>query len=329
MRSLSLLLLAGALSFGAPIAAAAGFKPCIVYTEAGKFDKSFNEMAYAGVQTFAQKAGVDVVEFEPATPTDYQVRMQDAVTAGCSEIVVIGFRFAEDLAAFAPKHPSIHFSIIDGVVEGQNVASVLFAENEGAYLVGVAAALVSKTGRLGFVAGMPVPVIRRFQAGFIQGARDTRPDSQVLVSVLADSPKGFADPFGGSEAARDMLTAGVDVIFPAAGASGLGVLDAASAAGKLGIGVDSNQDYLYPGDVLTSMVKRLDVAVKGIFDRGRAGTFTPGLVRLGLKEGGVDITVDDHNRQHWTPDIDTAVRQARDGILSGRIRVEDDRAIRS
>lgn len=329
MRYLSTLLLSAFLALAALPARAAGFKPCVVYTEAGKFDKSFNEMAFAGVQAFTKETGVEVAEFEPASPSQYIDRMDAAVKAGCTDIIVIGFRFAEDLAIFAPKHVSVRFSIIDGVVEGANISSVLFAENEGSYLVGVAAALASKSGKLGFVAGMPVPVIKRFQAGFIHGVRDARPDAIVRVSVLADSPKGFADPFGGSEVARDMLAEGVDVIFPAAGASGLGVLDAVSAAGKLGIGVDSNQDYLYPGDVLTSMVKRLDIAVKGIFDQGRAGGFKSGLTRLGLKEGGVDVTVDEHNRKRWTPEIEQAVRQARDGILAGRIHVDDDKAVRS
>jgi basic membrane protein A and related proteins len=318
-----------ALSLAGPAAFAAPFKPCVVYTEAGKFDKSFNEMAFAGVQSFSRDAGIDVAEFEPSSPSEYVARMDAAVQAGCSDIVVIGFRFAEDLAGFAPKHPSVRFTIIDGVVEADNVASVLFAENEGSYLVGVAAALASRNGHLGFVAGMPVPVIHRFQAGFVQGVRDTRADARVSVAVLSDSPRGFADPFGGSEMARDMLADGVDVIFAAAGASGLGVLDAVSAAGKLGVGVDSNQDYLYPGDILTSMVKRLDIAVKGIFDQSRDGHFKPGLTRLGLKEGGVDVTVDDYNRQRWSAEITQAVKQARDAILAGRIKVDDDTAIRS
>ncbi|WP_173012442.1 BMP family ABC transporter substrate-binding protein [Niveispirillum sp. SYP-B3756] len=310
-------------------AAAAPFQPCVVYTEAGKFDKSFNEMAYAGVTAFQAGGGAAVKEFEPSSPADYVPRMEAAVQAGCSDIVVIGFRFAEDLATVAPRHPSVHFSIIDGVVEGTNVASILFAENEGAYLAGVAAALASQTGHLGFIGGMPVPVIRRFQAGFTQGVRDTRPDARVSVAMLSDSPKGFADPFAGSEAARDLLASGVDVVFPAAGASGLGALDAMSAAGRLGIGVDSNQDYLYPGHILTSMVKRLDRAVKTIFETGAAGGFRPGLTRLGLREGGVDVTITPYNRTLWTADVEAAVKKAREDILAGRIKVGDETAVPS
>lgn len=320
------LLFALGLSLLATVPAAA-FKPCVVYTEAGKFDKSFNEMAYAGVTAFSEGEGIAVTEFEPASPVDYVPQMEAAVRASCTDIIVIGFRFAEDLALFAPKHPDVHFSIIDGVVEGGNVASILFAENEGAYLVGVAAALASQTGHLGFIGGMPVPVIQRFQAGFAQGVKDTRPEARVTVTMLSDSPKGFADPFSGSERAREMVADGVDVVFPAAGASGLGALDVMSAAGKLGIGVDSNQDYLYPGDVLTSMVKRLDIAVKTIFDQARAGGFKPGLTRLGLKEGGVDVTINDYNRSRWTPEIDQAVRRAREAILAGRVTVTDDKAL--
>ncbi|MDE1145378.1 MAG: BMP family ABC transporter substrate-binding protein [Azospirillaceae bacterium] len=302
--------------------AADTFKPCVVYTEAGKFDKSFNEMAYNGSQTFAQSSGVAVAEFEPAGESEYAAALQSAVTAGCTDVALIGFRFQAALATFAPRHASVRFTLFDGVVPGTNVSSVMFAENEGSYLVGVAAALASKSGTVGFIGGMPAAVIERFEKGYAQGVKDTRPDATVLTGLVAADPKGFSDPFAASEIARDMLRHDADVLFPAAGVSGLGALDIGHAKGALGVGVDSNQNYLYPGAMLTSMVKRLDVAIARAFEAGRSQTFKAGITRLGLKEGGVDVVVDADNRAVWTPAIVQAVARARQAIVSGQVKVE-------
>ncbi|MEE3623252.1 BMP family ABC transporter substrate-binding protein [Nitrospirillum sp. BR 11752] len=322
MPRLALIAFAGAfIASNACIASAAPFKPCVVYTEAGKFDKSFNEMAYDGSQAFAQKTGVAVAEFEPAGEDAYPGALQSAVSAGCTDVALIGFRFQTALAAFAPQHADVRFTLFDGVVPGNNVASVLFAENEGSYLVGVAAALASKSGTVGFIGGMPAAVIERFEKGYAQGVKDTRADARVLTGLVAADPKGFSDPFAASEIARDMMRHGADVLFPAAGVSGLGALDIGNSQGALGVGVDSNQNYLYPGRMLTSMVKRLDVAIDRAFDAGRQQTFKPGITRLGLKEGGVDVVVDADNRAVWTPAIVAAVARARQAIISGQVKV--------
>ncbi|MFM2044879.1 MAG: hypothetical protein RLY86_3455 [Pseudomonadota bacterium] len=329
IRRAKTLLCAALLSAGTlgALPAAAAFSPCVIYTEAGKFDKSFNETAFAGVQRFTAETGVPVREFETTDAGQYLAQMRAAVDAACTDVVVIGFRFTKDMAAFAPDHPLVRFTIIDGVVEQPNVAAVLFAENEGSYLAGVAAGLSTRTGTVGFVGGMPVDVILRFQAGFAQGVRAVRPDAVVLADMVAEGPAGFADPFTGSELAREMMAKGADVVFPAAGSSGLGVLHAAAQAGGLALGVDSNQNYLYPGRILTSMVKRIDVAVVRAFEAGRNGTFQAGITVLGLKDGAVDVAVDDSNRPLWTPAIADAVAAARADIVAGRITVDGADAI--
>lgn len=195
--------------------------------------------------------------------------------------------------------------------------SIEFAEHEGSYLVGVLAALASKTGTVGFVGGMDIPLIRRFACGYEQGVKATNAKANVVANMAGSTPAAWADPTRGSELAKSQFDRGADVIFAAAGQTGMGVLQAASDAGKLSIGVDSNQNHLFPGKVLTSMVKRVDVAAYEAFKTAQDGTWKPGHRRLDLKEDGVGWAFDDNNKALITPAMKAAVDKATAEIKAG------------
>jgi basic membrane protein A len=218
----------------------------------------------------------------------------------------------------AKDFPKLQFAIIDAVVTLPNVQSITFKEHEGSFLVGVMAAMASKTGKVGFVGGMDIPLIRRFQCGFEQGARHANPKITVSGNMTGTTPTAWNDPARGAELAKSQFASGVDVIFAAAGGTGMGVYQAAKDGGKLAIGVDSNQNHVQPGTMLTSMVKRVDVAVYNAF-KG----VTPGSTSLGLKEGGVDVAIDANNAKLVTPEMKKAVDAARADIVSGKIKVID------
>jgi basic membrane protein A len=209
------------------------------------------------------------------------------------------------------------------VVKGSNVQSILFREQEGSFVVGVLAALASQSHVIGFVGGMDIPIIRKFACGYIQGARHADPKGKVLVNMSGPTPAAWADPGRGAELARTQIEQGADVIIQAAGGTGIGVLQAAADAHVLGIGTDSNQNGLHPGQVLTSMRKRVDVAVYDNFMAARDGEWQPGLQVLGLAEGGLDWVLDDDNGALITPEMQAAAEEAEDGIVSGALKVHD------
>jgi len=233
-------------------------------------------------------------------------------------VVAIGFSMGSSLEKVAKDFPKLQFAIIDAVVTLPNVQSITFKEHEGSFLVGVMAAMASKTGKVGFIGGMDIPLIRRFQCGFEQGARYANPKAVTSANMTGTTPTAWNDPARGAELAKAQFASGVDVIFAAAGGTGLGVYQAAKDAGRLAVGVDSNQNHLQPGTMLTSMVKRVDVAVYQTF-KG----ITPGVSTLGLKEGGVDVAMDDNNAKLVTPEMKKAVDAARADIISGKIKVID------
>jgi basic membrane protein A len=203
------------------------------------------------------------------------------------------------------------------------VRSIVFKENEGSYVVGVMAALASKTGTVGFVGGMDVPLIRKFACGYVGGVKATKPDDKVIQNMTGDTPAAWNDPTKGGEITKAQIDQGVDVIYAAAGGTGVGVLQAAADAGKLAIGVDSNQNGLQPGHVLTSMVKRVDVAVYNAFMDAKDGKFTFGIENLGLAEDGVGYAMDENNKSLVTPEMQKAADQAKEDIISGKIKVHD------
>jgi basic membrane protein A and related proteins len=199
------------------------------------------------------------------------------------------------------------------------VESIVFKEQEGSFLVGMMAALASKTGKVGFVGGMDIPLIRRFQCGYEQGAKYANPKVEVSANMTGTTPAAWNDPTRGGELAKAQFAKGVDVVFAAAGGTGIGVYQAAKDGGKLAIGVDSNQNHLQPGTMLTSMVKRVDQAVFNSFKGANPGKTTV----LGLKEGGVDVAMDEHNAKLVPAAMKAKVDQARADIVSGKIKVVD------
>ncbi|MDH3770200.1 MAG: BMP family ABC transporter substrate-binding protein, partial [Nitrospirota bacterium] len=240
-------------------------QPAIIFDMGGKFDKSFNEAAYNGAERFKDEAGVEYLEFEITNESQRDQALRRMARRGAKVVVAVGFSFATPLDEISGEFPETQFVIIDAVVEQPNVQSVVFKEHEGSFLVGMAAALASETGKVGFVGGMDIPLIRNFAHGYEQGVKHVSPDAEVFVNMTGTTPAAWNDPAKGAELAQSQFDRGADVVYAAAGGTGLGVLQAAAESGKLSIGVDSNQNYVHPGSVLTSMLKRVDVAVYNAF----------------------------------------------------------------
>jgi basic membrane protein A len=317
----AVLVLAAILPIGP--AAAQQFVPAVVFDMGGKFDKSFNEAAYQGAERFKKETGLAYREFEITNEAQREQALRNMARRGSQVIVGIGFAQATGLEKVAKEFPKLKFAIIDAVVDQPNVQSIVFKEHEGSFLVGMAAALASKSGKVGFVGGMDIPLIRRFALGYEEGAKYVNPRVEVFQNMTGTTPAAWNDPTRGGELARSQFDRGADVVYAAAGATGLGVLQAAKDKGRLAIGVDSNQNHLQPGSVLTSMVKRVDVAVYEAFKSAKDGTWKAGLLVLGLKEGGVGYAVDQHNRSLVTPDMERRLEQARADIIAGKIKVTD------
>ncbi len=298
-------------------------RPAVVYSVGGKFDGSFNEAAFRGAERYKAETGVAYADFEIATAAQSEQALRSFAQRGFSPIVAIGFTHASALARVAPDFPDTRFSIVDSLVEAPNVQSIVFREQEGSYVVGILAAMASKSGVIGFVGGMDIPLIRKFACGYILGARSADPQVKVLVNMTGPTPAAWSDPVRGAELARSQIEQGADVVIQAAGGTGIGVLQAAADAGVLGIGTDSNQNGLHPGQVLTSMRKRVDVAVYESFKTARDGGWRRGLQVLGLAEGGLDWVFDQHNRTLITTQMDVAAKAAEAGIAEGTIRVHD------
>ena len=241
---------------------------------------------------------------------------------GRSPFVMAGFSWVDSLMKVAAEYPDLKFSIIDDAVDLPNVRSLVFKEHEGSYLVGVMAAIASKSKKVGFIGGMDIPLIRKFGCGYVGGAKSAGA-TDVIQNMTGDTPAAWNDPAKGGEIAKTQIDQGADVIYAAAGGTGVGVLQAAADAGKLGIGVDSNQNGLQPGKVLTSMVKRVDVAVYDAFMSAKNDTFKPGINVLGLKEGGVDVAMDENNAPLITPEMKAAIDKARADIIAGTVQVHD------
>ncbi|MBK1612895.1 BMP family ABC transporter substrate-binding protein [Rubrivivax gelatinosus] len=292
--------------------------PAVVYDMGGKFDRSFNQSAYEGAERWKQQSGKPYLEFAVTNPAQREQALRRMAERGADPIVGIGFAQGSTIDKVARDFPKQRFVVVDAVVALPNVQSIVFKEHEGSFLVGLMAALASKSGTLGFVGGMDVPLIRKFQCGYEQGARYANPKVTVLAAMTGTTPSAWNDPARGAELARAQFAQGADVVFAAAGATGVGILQAARDAGKLAIGVDSNQNHLHPGTMLTSMVKRVDVAVFNAFNG-----VTPGITALGLKEGGVDVAIDEHNARLVTPAMKQRLDAARADIVAGRLKVVD------
>lgn len=301
---------------------AADIQPALLYDLGGKFDKSFNEAAYNGAEKFKTETGIAYVEFEVSNASQREQALRRFAEDGRSPIVMAGFSWVDSLKKVAAEYPELKFAIIDDAVDLPNVRSLVFKEHEGSYLVGVMAAIASKSKKVGFIGGMDIPLIRKFGCGYVGGAKSAGA-TDVIQNMTGDTPAAWNDPAKGGEIAKTQIDQGADVIYAAAGGTGVGVLQAAADAGKLGIGVDSNQNGLQPGKVLTSMLKRVDVAVYNSFMDAKDDKFTAGLNNLGLKEGGVDYAMDDNNKDLVTADMKAAVEKAKADIIAGTVEVHD------
>jgi len=298
------------------------FRPAVVFDMGGKFDKSFNEAAYHGAEAFKAESGIEYLEFEVTNESQRDQALRRMARRGADVVVAVGFSFATPLEEIAKEYPDTEFVIIDSVVDLPNVQSVVFKEHEGSFLVGMAAALASETDKVGFVGGMDIPLIRKFAQGYEQGVHYVDPDDEVFVNMTGTTPAAWNDPAKGAELAQSQFDRGADVVYAAAGGTGLGVLQAAADSGKLSIGVDSNQNHLHPGSVLTSMLKRVDVAVYDAFQSAFDDSFEPGMRSLGLAENGVGYALDDNNRALITPEMEAQLEDAKAKIIAGETVVE-------
>jgi basic membrane protein A len=310
--------LAALLAAGLALAAAARGQPAIIFELGGKNDKSFGQSAWEGAERWKKETGKPYLEFEIANAAQREQAARRFAERGASPIVGVGFPQASSIEAVARDFPRARFAIVDMVVALPNVQSFVFREHEGSFLAGVLAALASKTGTLGFVGGQDIPLVRKVLCGYEQGARHARPKISIVSAMTGTTNAAWTDPARGAELARTQAAQGADVIFAAAGTTGLGVLQAAADLGLLGIGVDSNQNGLHPGHMLTSLLKHTDVAVYRAFKGVQ-----PGVTALGLKEGGLELAFDEHNAALVSPAMRRAVDAAREDIVAGRVQVID------
>jgi basic membrane protein A len=298
----------------------------IVYDAGGKFDKSFNQSAFEGAERFKKATGISYLEAQANSDTQAEQVLRGLARKKLDLIASIGFSQTQAVQKVAAEFPNVHFVIIDSVAKGNNVNSILFKEQEGSYLVGAAAAMASKSKKIGFVGGMDIPLIRAFACGYVQGAKAEAKKVEVLQNMVGTTSAAWNDPAKGGELARAQFDRGVDVVFAVAGGSGMGTLQQAKEKGKLAIGVDSNQNYLHPGTMLTSMIKHVDNAIYDSFMQMKNGTWKPGITYKGLAEGGVDWVVDKDNRAVVTPAMEKRVNALKADIISGKIKVVDYRA---
>jgi basic membrane protein A len=304
-----------ALSAGAALA-----EPALIFDLGGKFDKSFNEAAHNGAQRWAQETGGSYREIELQSEAQREQALRRFAEAGANPVITMGFAMADPLSAVAPDYPDTKFVAIDVTwLDAPNVRQIGFAEHEGSYLVGMLAAMASKSGTVGFIGGMDIPLIRHFGCGYAQGVKAVNPDATVIANMTGTTPAAWNDPVKGSELTKAQISQGADVVYSAAGGTGVGVLQTAADEGILSIGVDSNQNYLHPGKVLTSMLKRVDVAV---YDAMMAGeNLETGVFTLGLAEEGVGYAMDENNADLVSGEMQAAVEDARQKIIDGELKV--------
>ncbi|HSB08806.1 MAG TPA: BMP family ABC transporter substrate-binding protein [Blastocatellia bacterium] len=295
----------------------------IVFDIGGKDDKSFNAAAWEGVKRAKDELGIFLRDVEPGDPTSIEPSMRAFAERSYDLIVGVGFAQAPIMNDVAHDYPNLKFAIIDGVIDLPNVASLIFKEHEGSFLVGMIAARASKTGKVGFVGGMDIPLIHKFETGYEEGARYANPKIQVFENYVGVTDAAWNNPGKGKELAKAQIDRGADVVFQAAGNSGLGVFDAAEDMRKLAIGVDSNQNWVKPGFILTSMIKRVDVAVFNTVKDIVNGQFKGGIHEFGLENDGIGYALDQYNRELIPQPVLDEVERAKKEIIAGRIKVTD------
>jgi basic membrane protein A len=297
----------------------------MVYDIGGRGDQSFNDAAYAGLTQAAEELGIEVRDLEPAAGgEDRGELLRLLADEGYDMVIGVGFAFEEELVAAAADYPDTTFAIVDAAPEGDNIMGLVFAEEQGSFLVGAAAALTSETGQIGFIGGVEIELIQKFEAGYVAGAQAVNPDIEVQVQYITQPPDfaGFNDPARGGEIATSMFEGGADVVYHAAGGSGGGLFEAAAANGEVwAIGVDSDQ-YLTVGEpnnarILTSMLKRVDVAVYEAITAFVNGEAEPGVNVFDLSVDGVGYSTEGG----FLTDIEADLEAFKQQIVDGEIEV--------
>jgi basic membrane protein A len=307
----------------------------IVFDVGGRGDKSFNDGAYEGAMRAQRDLGASVRFIEPGEGSDREAGLRLLAAEGMDLVVGVGFIFTDDLTLLAREYPKVNFAGVDLAVATDasgnpippppNLAALKFREEQGSFLVGALAAMVGRSKRVGFVGGMDVPLIHKFEAGYRAGVRHVCPDCTVSAQYAGVTPEAFRNPGRGKELALSQYQQGVNVIYHASGSTGLGVFEAARQTGKLAIGVDADQYAEAPGHILTSMVKGVDAAVYDAVRRVKEGTFRGGIFQFGLKEQGVGYVYDANNRALIPDSVRTKLEELRADIISGRIQVPSTR----
>jgi len=309
----------------------------IVFDIGGKNDRSFNAAAWEGVKRAQQDLDICLYDVEPGNPTSIEPAMRAFAEKNFDLIIGVGFAQGPIMQKVALDYPNNKFAIVDGVIFEQdgktplkNVASLIFREHEGSYLVGIIAASKSKTGTLGFLGGMDIPLIHRFETGYAEGARSVNPNIKIIDNYVGVSDSAWNNPGKGKELSLAQIEKGADVIFTAAGNSGLGAFDAVEQYGKTNgeankfvIGVDSNQNGVKPGFVLTSMVKRVDNAVYDVVKEVLNSNFSGGFHVFGLDKDGVAYAMDDNNKPLIPAEVIAKAEKAKAQIVAGEIKVTD------
>jgi basic membrane protein A len=311
----------GAAATVALTAGAALADPAIIFDLGGKFDKSFNEAGFNGAEKWAQETGGKYLEIELQSEAQREQALRRFAEAGANPVITMGFAMSTPISNVAPDYPETTFVTIDGWSDAENVLKFIFAEHEGSYLTGMMAAMASESNTVGFIGGMDIPLIRKFACGYAQGVLAVNPEATVISNMTGTTPTAWNDPVKGGELTKAQISQGADVIYAAAGGTGLGVLSTAAKEGILSIGVDSNQNHLHPGQVLTSMLKRVDVAVYEAMSAG--DSLEPGLRVMDLAHEGVGVALDEHNAALVPAEMKAAVDAAAAKIIAGEITVHD------
>jgi basic membrane protein A and related proteins len=314
---------------GAPPAAKT-FKAGVVFDVGGVDDKSFNEGAYRGLMKAKTDMGIEVSQYQPSQPADRKTGLRQLAAKEFDLIIGVGFIFSDEIITMAKDFPNLKFACIDMVDKPDseippNLAAIKFKEEQGSFLVGALAGLMTKTKKLGFVGGMNVPLIHKFEAGYRAGIKHVAPDVEVIVNYAGETPQAFQDPETGKNRATEQYKSGVDIIFHAAGKTGLGVFQAAKEEKKLAVGVDADQWQEAPGHVLTSMIKGVEPGVYSVIKAVKEGQFKSGKQVLGLAENGVGIVYDDNNKSMIPEDVYKKVMAIREEIIAGKIQVPTTR----
>jgi len=303
----------------------------LVFDVGGRGDKSFNDSAYNGLQRAIKELKISAEYIEPGEGSDRESALRLLAAQNYDLIIGVGFIFTDDVTNVAIEYPNKKFACIDYVIKTDengkdvpppsNVSAIKFKEEEGSYLVGALAALMSETDNIGFIGGMDIPLIHKFEAGYKAGATAVKPDIEIITNYAGVTGSAFKDPAKGKELAMSQYSNDVDIIYHASGATGMGVFEAARNLNKLAIGVDSDQYYEAPGFILTSMVKKVDVAVFDTIKDCIEGKFTGGVKVLGVKENGVDFVYDKNNKNTIPEDVIKKVNSLKENIINGKIKV--------